>query len=203
MQSCQKELVKENLQSAKIEQLNKFDQGVNQSILDIKEFAKDPERREKSIENEEKAQELLAPIVDVSIDLANVYGISEQELKDIFGDLDNHKIALFGLALYSLEDDVNEDNSTKVSSLNLFATNLFAAQKPNTTVNIYINKPKGPDVTDCALRAFGIYEITSLVEGRLTKTAILKLAGKVAGKYAGAIGAAWMVADFANCMDWV
>ncbi len=184
IQSCKKSTSLLPTNSAKEIQMDQFNSEVSKSLPQIKEFVNNTDIRNKTLENEEQAQKLLAPIVDESVDLIKLYGISESEIKEIFGDLDNNKIAMLGLALYSVENPKDET----VASLNLFSTSAYAY--------------KQPDATNCALRAFGIYEIANLVEGQLSKSAVLKLAGKVAGKYAGALGVAWMVADFAGCMNW-
>jgi hypothetical protein len=60
---------------------------------------------------------------------------------------------------------------------------------------------------DCAMEAIGVGAVSELIGAlgssaaiKASKAVILKAVGKIASKYAGWIGAAVMVADFAECM---
>lgn len=82
----------------------------------------------------------------------------------------------------------------------------FVNDNQNTWIldenNYIVNSSTPPDAYHCALEAFGILGIAQLLSGTLTKEGMLTIIRKVAPKALGAIGAAWAIYDFGECMGW-
>lgn len=111
------------------------------------------------------------------IDMFKSHGISEKEIEELNAGGDESFIALAIIFASVVEQPSMIPARIKTKSENEAC---FDANK----------------VADCLLRAFGIKEI---LNGCITKTALVK----ILGKYVNTIGTIAMAVDFANCIGWI
>lgn len=134
-----------------------------------------------SSEDEEKAKEVLRPLIQGSKELFSAYGINESDFEEL--ESEDPRIAILGLALLSAK--TNNNNRVAINLAGLFATSVYAQ-------NAY----------DCALRAVGIDAVVELFNGKVTKKIAKKAIKKIASRALGWIGAAWAAYEFGDCMGW-
>lgn len=133
-----------------------------------------------------------------SVDLINSYGISDQEIIDEFGSLDNPLVEKAAMLISYTEDSV----LALGHSLNIFENEDFLA---SNSFLISSCQAQDPTISGCLGEATGIYLLKDVFKygiKKLGKKGALKLLKKVATKYAGWVGAAIMVLDFSECMGW-
>jgi hypothetical protein len=146
-------------------------------------------KKEKSLtfsdEIEVKAKKELTPIIENGLNVLYSYGLTDKDILENFESLEDPKIALLALAIVSVES--TEETHANLNSF--LVNNSFAAQ---------------PSIGSCAMDALGIP--ASLLMGTAKGTsakAIMKAAGKLAGRTIGYIGLAIAIYDFADCMNYI
>lgn len=135
----------------------------------------------KSTLDEEYIKESLSPLINETKNLLLAYGITEKELQDNIGDLNNPDLIVVGLALFQAE---NGNNEVSMNFGNLFATQIYAQ-----------------DAYDCVLRSLGVTALTEALRNG-SKAALKKAVFKIAKRAIGWVGAAWAAYEFGDCMGW-
>ena len=195
-QSCQTESLNNTENLKKEAALNNFKALVINNSTQIEKFIRDQNGEQvlarasnssasSSIDNNVKFA--VMPIVTGAKDLLLVYGISEIDLINVFGDSNSPKIALLGLLTLKIEMTLHE-NQSSVSMNSFFFNSLYA----QSTLQ----------VIDCALSALGLP--AGLVLGsakNLGRKAILKAAAKLAGRLVGWVGMAIAAYQFVRCLN--
>jgi hypothetical protein len=141
--------------------------------------------REKDFDNiseSEKMKEVLIPLIKDSEKLINEYGLTNEDMEEIFGESESENAIVLALLLF--ESNKNSNQNLEVSASTLFSTPLYAQ-----TV-----------IGSCVMEAFGLRELARAAYGQLSKAAMIKLATKVASKYMGPIGVGLAIAEFSYCM---
>lgn len=137
---------------------------------------------EKLLHNNKNSKELdlnnelknkLYALLEDSKELFKVYDINDEDLKLEFGEENDPKIILVGLAILYSETDSN--------------TNL---------------RSRSNEIATCVGRALGIQAFTSLFAGQVSRTAILGAFRKVASRTLGWIGVGIAANDFGCCMGY-
>ncbi|WP_417430904.1 hypothetical protein [Halpernia sp.] len=132
-----------------------------------------------------------------ALELIKAYGISEAELIQELGSLDPAKLDLIAQTIVAEESYLQEGQT-----MGIFNDEDFALQFISLAGNsVYAQS----NVGNCILEATGINSLIQLGSGslkKLGKKGVMKIVGKVASKYLGAIGTAIAVLDFADCMGW-
>ncbi len=151
-------------------------------------------KKEKSLtfsdEIEVKAKKELTPIIENGLNVLYSYGLTDKDILENFESLEDPKIALLALAIVSVES--TEETHACLNSF--LVNNSFAAQQGQGS----------PSIGSCAMDALGIP--ASLLMGTAKGTsakAIMKAAGKLAGRTIGYIGLAIAIYDFADCMNYI
>jgi len=126
----------------------------------------------------------LQPILNNSKLVLDAYEI---DYNKEFQSVNDPQIIITSLVLLTLEKEFQAIDSNGSSKIKL------------------LNNSKG--AWDCAMEAIGVAAVAELISSigssaaiQASRTLILKTVGKIASRYAGWIGAAIMVADFAECM---
>ena len=119
------------------------------------------------------AMENMSKYLIPAIDRLNFYGVSNDEIIEIFGHEENPSIIVAALYL----DEVYLDGV------------------PNAGGG-------GPDMYDCLLRAVGINAAIDIINGNLRGSALRRAIRKVATRTLGWVGAAWAIYEFGDCMGW-
>ncbi|MEP1487852.1 MAG: hypothetical protein ABJK28_05455 [Algibacter sp.] len=151
-----------------------------------------------SIEEIESQTELqaeigLTPLINSSKSLLETYGITENELRDLFEDIgifniNDPSLAIIGMTIAFCEE---QDDNISINYNNLFSQPIYAQSS----------------TYDCVLRSVGIDAVIELINGRalggkLAKDLLKKAIRKVAMRTLGWVGAAIAVFEFGRCMDW-
>ena len=133
---------------------------------------------------DEEIANALQPILNNSKMVLDAYEIDYQ--KEFQSDNDP-QIILTSLVLLTIEKEFQKIDSNGSSKIKL------------------LSNAKG--TWDCAMEAIGVAAVAELISSigssaaiQASSALILKTVGKIASRYAGWIGAAVMVADFAECM---
>ena len=148
--------------------------------------------------NEAVAKEFVSEIKDDALILIKSYGVTERQLINKFGSLDPEKIALTA-QLIVMEEELIDKGKT----LSIFTQQDY---KPLSYAILGINSTYANTVGGCVLEAIGVKAVVQVLVGdiaALGTAGVLKIVGNVASKYAGIIGAAAMVYQFADCMGWL
>lgn len=120
---------------------------------------------------ETEAQNFIQPLINDTRNLLLQEGISESEIINEFGSLNAPELALVGISIIEIGDD-----------------------EP-------IYSETSGHVLDCAARAFVGFELHEGFWSQFSnRRMLLRAIGKIATRYLGAIGAALIVYDFADCM---
>lgn len=185
--SCKKVVTQPNIIDSS--HLTEFSTALSKNIPEIEstvnEYKANESSREKSLDNdyeEKKMKEALIPLIEDSKDLINQFGLTDNEIQEIFVEGNSENTIVLALLLF--ETHKNNDVKTEISSISVFSSPIYAQ-----TV-----------VGSCVLEAFGIRELAKAAYGQLSKAAMIKLATKVASKYLGPIGVGLAVAEFSYCM---
>ena len=130
-----------------------------------------------------------------SIAYMEILGISKSDLNKDFGSLDNFSIIYAYLMVNENKESIIQNSingySEYVSLSELFIQKSFAIE------------PDWVQVSGCAIEALGIQGIFELATGRaMSAAALTKAVSKAASRSLGAIGAAFAVYDFGECMDY-
>ena len=150
------------------------------------------------------SQEDLDDLITNGISLIKSYGLTEQEIIDEFGSLDNPGIAEAGLAIAQIENQANYGvELIEITEENPRGESLLTGED-------YIESPtdvihERSQTFDCAMQAIGITAVGELISNGLksmTKSAVKKVLKKVATRYLGWVGAAIAVYEFGDCMEW-
>jgi len=181
-------------------QLNNFKKSMQTADKDFK--AKSFTNRSIDFEsgNVELAEQFVQQISGDALLLIKSYGVTEQDLIDQFGSLDPEKISMTAQLIMAEEDLLDEGKTLSIftqedyqlSSLFLGVNSTYAGG--------------GTTVGGCLLEAIGIKAVVQVLVGDLAAlgtAGVLKIVSNVATKYAGVIGAAVMVYQFADCMGWL
>lgn len=118
----------------------------------------------------------LSSFLSEAIQTLHFHGLSNEEIIEDFGSLDNPAIIVAALYadesyLYGVAMVSNPDNSE-------------------------------PDLFDCLMRSIGIDAAVEIVNGKLKGAALRKAVRKIATRTLGWAGAAWAVYEFGDCMGW-
>ncbi len=143
---------------------------------------------------EEEVKTLLLPLVYDSKELLFNYGITENDLEEIFFDIDildtnDPSLIVISEIILAIE---KENKKTAFNYSGLLASPVFAYQQPN--------------YFDCALRSIGVTTIIDAfkkgIKGAAGKALLKKAIKKVALRALGWVGAAVAVYEFGRCMEW-
>lgn len=145
-------------------------------------------------EEEEKAQSL-----NNSIALLNSFGVTNQDIIEVFGSLDNPNIILTALAAIRIEEQSQLGYHVVdfETGYNYSTDSYVSLNDMNITAN------RANSVVDCAMDALGIP--AGLIVGSAKNTgrkALLKAARKLATRMLGWVGAGIAVYEFGDCMEW-
>lgn len=153
----------------------KVEAGANEAFIDEESDESQPSLDElaMSVDNEMLAMENMSKYLIPAIDRLNFYGVSNDEIIEIFGHEENPSIIVAALYL----DEVYLDGV------------------PNAGGG-------GPDMYDCLLRAVGINAAIDIINGNLRGSALRRAIRKVATRTLGWVGAAWAIYEFGDCMGW-
>ncbi|NCP53328.1 MAG: hypothetical protein GW817_13880 [Flavobacteriales bacterium] len=142
-------------------------------------------------EEEEKGQSL-----DNSIALLNSFGVTNQDIIEEFGSLENPDIITTALASSRIEEQ---------SQLGYYVVDFETGYNYSTDsyVDLKGMNNTANSVVDCAMDALGIP--AGLIVGsakNLGRKALLKAARKLATRMLGWVGAGIAVYEFGDCMEW-
>lgn len=142
-----------------------------------------------------EVKNLLYPLVDDSQELLLSYGITENDLKEIFYeigilDINDPSLIIISEMILAIE---KENKTLAFNHNNLLGLSAFAYQQQ-------------PNIYDCALRSIGVTAVIEAFEkgihGAVGKALLKKAIRKVAVKALGWVGAVVAVYEFGNCMNW-
>lgn len=148
----------------------------------------------------EKALEIVTPLIKESKQYLYGKGFTEQEIQYLIAEVGSDESVLVPFVLYIAEQEEHE---------NRLCEDLGIKLDPVTGLETIGGQPLDPKfdwrkATSCALEAFGISSITDMLSGRIkkmTKKALMSLCKAIAKEVAGPIAAILIVADFAWCMQ--
>jgi hypothetical protein len=139
---------------------------------------------ETKAKTEGETKKALMNLVTNSKELFKLYNVNESDVSEEFEDLNDPRIALVGLMIFAAETK-NKEVAFNFSSL---------LSTPTYAMN---------EQWDCVMEAIGIP--AGMIAGgmkKMTVKAMLKAAGKMAGRALGWVGLAWAVADYTSCMGY-
>lgn len=194
IQSCQTESI-EDTQSIEQElALSKFESLVRTSTPKIQSMverqqsfstSKSTFSREVQQQNEAEMIESLNPLVEGTKELLLAFEIEAKDLEEVFGNENDPRLVIAGLALLSMGNEDN--NQTAINFSNIFVQSTYAQS----------------GIGNCVLEALGVNAAVDAFKGgikKLGKKGAFKLLKKVAGRALGPIGVALAIIDFADCM---
>ena len=158
-----------------------------QNIIEKKRFLlanKSTNLREAQAKTEEETKLELISLVTNSKELFKLYDVDESDISEEFDDTDDPRIALVGLMIFAAE---TKNKEVALNFASLLATPTYAMNKQ----------------WDCIMEAIGI-PVGMIAGGmkKMTVKAMLKAAGRMAGRALGWVGLAWAVADYTSCMGY-
>lgn len=182
-------------------QLNNFKTSMQNADKDLKSKSLTNRSIDFESGNVELSEQFVQQISGDALLLIKSYGVTEQDLINEFGSLDPEKISMTAQIIMAEEDLLDEGKTLSIftqedyqlSALSFFGVNSTYAGGGNT-------------VGGCLLEAIGIKAVVQVLVGDLAAlgtAGVLKIVGNVASKYAGVIGGAVMVYQFADCMGWL
>jgi hypothetical protein len=151
--------------------------------------------------DQQLAEEFVQKISSDALILIKSYGVTEQDLINQFGSLDPDRIALTAQIIVAEERLIDEGKTLSIFAQEDYELSSLSLVGLNSTPVI-----DGNTVGGCLLEAIGIRAVVQVLVGdiaALGTAGVLKIVGNVASKYAGIIGAAVMVYQFADCMGWL
>lgn len=181
-------------------QLDNFKKSMQIAGKDFKKHGFTKKSFDSNPNNEEVAEQFVQQISGAALILIKSYGVTEQDLINHFGSLDPVMISMTAQLIMAEEDLLDEGKTMsiftqddyQISSLLLFGVNSTYAGGGST-------------VGGCLLEAIGVKAVVNILVGDLAAlgtAGVLKIVGNVASKYAGVIGGAVMVYQFADCMGY-
>lgn len=132
--------------------------------------------------------------LETSIEYLKSFGVTETDLTDIFGSLDDPKIVISALLTLRIDDQ-------GAAGIHL----VDYESNYNYLMGDYMENVEygNPSIFDCAMDALGVPAALIIGSAQGTSTAaILKAARKLATRTLGWIGAGIAVYEFGDCMDW-
>ena len=204
--SCSKE---EGILTPKEVALNSFEQSLKSKKTVLSDFVKAnvvsssrsmsydkvaiKERRKKQ---EQQAKILLQPLLKDSKKLLLEYGITNDFLKEEFGDENHPGIIELSILFLRVEKSKSKTHHINYASFD-FITPFLSSMSTNSEEDWY----------DCLLRSVGIDAVIDIVNGKVigsaaVKSLLKKSIRKIASRSLGWVGAGIAVYEFGDCMDW-
>ncbi|WP_374172259.1 hypothetical protein [Flavobacterium tructae] len=147
------------------------------------------------------AEQYVQQISSDALVLIKSYGITEQDLINQFGNLDPQKIAITAQIIVVEEQLLSQGKTLSIFTQGDYQLGTSSFPDENTVID-----SNGNTVGGCLLEAIGVKAVVQVLIGdfaALGTAGVLKIVGNVATKYAGVIGGAIMVYQFADCMGWI
>lgn len=153
------------------------------------------ERRKKQ---EQQAKLLLQPLLRDSKEFLLQYGITNDLLKEEFGD-ENHPAIIELSILFLRAEKLKSKNKQVITASFDFISPIFYSFSGNSEVDL--------DWYDCLIRAFGIDAVieivnSNVVNSTMAKSLLKNSIRKIASRTLGWIGAGIAVYEYGDCMDW-
>lgn len=192
-QSCQKDNNDLFLNSKKEVTLNNFKKVIIEITPRIQTLVekerlmlanKSTNHKETLAKIEEETKQELIGLVSSSKELFKLYDVTENDISQEFDNLNDPRIALVGLMIFTAE---TKDKEVALNFASLLATPAYAMNQQ----------------WECVMEAIGLPG--GMIAGgmkRMTVKALLKSAAKLAGRALGWVGLAWAVADYTSCMGY-
>lgn len=150
--------------------------------------------------NEELAEQFVQQISGDALILIKSYGVTELDLISQFGSLDPVKISMTAQLIMAEEDLLDEGKTLSIFTQDDYQISSLSLLGVSSTY-----AGGGSTVGGCLLEAIGVKAVVNILVGDLAAlgtAGVLKIVGNVASKYAGVIGGAVMVYQFADCMGY-
>ena len=141
-----------------------------------------------ALESNKELSVLLSELSSESLCMLESYGINYADIEQYVDSIDDPRIAIIGMVFISLQEKRISENSVRLKSSSTEGDEFSYGQ-----------------VMDCLGRVFLGVNLADFVFGSATKFTMataLGIAGRVASRTLGVVGAAIAVADFGDCMEW-
>ena len=139
-------------------------------------------------QSNEELSVLLSELSSESLCMLESYGVSYADIEQYVDGIDDPRIAVIGMVFISLQEKGIPENSVRLKSSSTEGGEFSYGQ-----------------VMDCLGRTFLGVSLADAAFGTATSftmTTALGIAGRVASRTLGVVGAAIAVADFGDCMGW-